>query len=195
LGVTAQNTGGALVIYNQLLPGKPLSCNYCNGEQAMIDHIASAASGWSGRTPRFIIIQAAPWNNITPTSFKNVANTLDTNYVVVRPDHIFQLIREANGLTVNPGGIEGNGDGLTGTYFNGKNFEEQVVTRTDTTVNFNWGANAPVAEITNPDNFSVRWAGKVMPRYSGIYTFYLTSDFGSRLWVNDQLIIDIGSVI
>ncbi len=190
LGVTAQNTGGALVIYNQLLPGKPLSCNYCNGEQAMIDHIASAASGWSGRTPRFIIIQAAPWNNITPTSFKNVANTLDTNYVVVRPDHIFQLIREANGLTVNPGGIEGNGDGLTGTYFNGKNFEEQVVTRTDTTVNFNWGANAPVAEITNPDNFSVRWTGKVMPRYSGIYTFYLTSDFGSRLWVNDQLIID-----
>lgn len=102
LGLTAQNTGGGLSIYNNSLPGMALSCNYCTNEQAMKDHIASAASGWNGTSPRFIIIQAQPWQNVTPTSFKNVANSLNTNYVVVRPDHIFQLIREANGLPVNP---------------------------------------------------------------------------------------------
>lgn len=101
LGVTAQNTGGGLTIYNNKLPGMALSCNYCTNEQAMKDHIASAASGWNGTSPRFIIIQAQPWQNVTPTSFKNVANSLNTDYIVVRPDHIFQLIREANGLSVD----------------------------------------------------------------------------------------------
>jgi hypothetical protein len=80
-----------------------LSCNYCTNEQAMKDHIASAASGWNGASPRFIIIQAQPWQNVTPTSFKNVANSLSADYIVVRPDHIFQLIREANGLSINTG--------------------------------------------------------------------------------------------
>lgn len=103
LGLTAQNTGGGLTIYNNSLPGMALSCNYCTNEQAMKDHIASAAAGWNGASPRFIIIQAQPWQNVTPTSFKNVANSLDTDYLVVRPDHIFQLIREANGLPVDPG--------------------------------------------------------------------------------------------
>ena len=105
LGLTAQNTGGGLTIYNNSLPGMALSCNYCTNEQAMKDHIASAAAGWNGTSPRFIIIQAQPWQDVTPTSFKNVANSLNTDYIVVRPDHIFQLIREANGLPTDPGPV------------------------------------------------------------------------------------------
>ncbi|UII24112.1 AbfB domain-containing protein [Fulvivirga ligni] len=103
LGLTAQNTGGGLSIYNNSMPGMALSCNYCTNEQAMKDHIGYASENWDGNSPRFIIIQAQPWQGVTPTSFKNVANSLNSNYVVVRPDHIFQLIREANGLNVNPG--------------------------------------------------------------------------------------------
>lgn len=103
LGLTAQNTGGGLTIYNQTLPDMALACNYCTGEQAMKDHIASAVAGWSGSSPRFIIIQAQPWTDVTPTTFKNVANSLNANYIVVRPDHIFQLLRESNGLTIDPG--------------------------------------------------------------------------------------------
>lgn len=102
LGVTAQNTGGGLTIYNNSLPGMALSCNYCTSEQAMKDAIAAAAAGWTGTSPRFIIIQAQPWTDIKPTNFKNVANSLNSDYMVVRPDHIFQLIREANGLQVQP---------------------------------------------------------------------------------------------
>lgn len=98
LGLTAQNTGGGLTIYNNSLPGMALSCNYCTDEQAMKNHIASAAAGWNGASPRFILIQAQPWTNVTPTTFLNVANSLGSDYVVVRPDNIFQLIREANGL-------------------------------------------------------------------------------------------------
>lgn len=98
LGLTAQNTGGGLTIYNQSLPGMALSCNYCTNEKAIRDHIAKAAANWDGASPRFVIIQAQPWTGVTPTSFKNVANSLSINYEVVRPDHIFQLIRETKGL-------------------------------------------------------------------------------------------------
>jgi hypothetical protein len=68
----------------------------------MKDHIASASSGWNKTSPRFVIIQAAPWGGVTPTSFKNVKNSLGSDYSVVRPDHLFMLMREANKLTVNP---------------------------------------------------------------------------------------------
>ncbi|WP_243348814.1 PA14 domain-containing protein [Parabacteroides sp. FAFU027] len=189
LGMTAQNTGGALSLYNSSLPGMPLSCNYCYSEQTMKDAIASAASGWDGTKPKFIIIQAQPWTNITPTSFKNVMNSLNSNYSVVRPDHIFQLIREANNLSVNPGGVVGTGTGLTGTYYNGMNFETQVGTRTDANINFSWGIGSPMAGV-NTDAFSVRWTGQVQPRYSGTYTFYSTGDNACRVWVDNQLVID-----
>jgi hypothetical protein len=195
LGVTAQNTGGAQSIYANRLPGKPLSCNYCTGVQAMKDHISSGSSGWSGAEPRFLIIQGNPWNSeVNPTGIKNVKDYFSAGvhagkYVFVRPDHIFQLIREHNNITINPGGVEGSGEGLTATYCNGANFETAVASRIDPTVSFDWGARLPV-EGVGVDNFSIRWTGKIMPRYSDAYTFYLTCDKGARLWVNDRLIID-----
>ena len=102
LGLTSQNTSGTFKIYRNSLPAVPLNCNYCTGEQPMKDAITAASSGWDGAEPRFVLIQAQPWQNVTPTSFKNVMNSLDSNHIVVRPDQFFQLVREANGLPVNP---------------------------------------------------------------------------------------------
>ena len=83
----------------------------------------------------------------------------------------------------------GTGTGLTGNYFNGMNFETNVLTRVDETIDFNWEVSSPDAAINN-DNFSVRWTGAIEPLYSENYTFYINSDNGRRLWINDQLIID-----
>jgi hypothetical protein len=102
LGLTAQNTGGGLTVYSGRLPGFALSCNYCTNEQAMKDHIATAAAGWNRTTPRFVLIQAQPWQGVTPTSFLNVKNSLNADHVVVRPDNWFQLLRQANGLPIEP---------------------------------------------------------------------------------------------
>jgi hypothetical protein len=110
LGLTAQNTGGGLTLYNNRLPGFAFSCNYCAMEQNIKDFIASAAAGWSGSSPRFILIQAQPWQGVTPTSFLNVKNSLDANsYAVVRPDSWFQLLRQANGLPIEPVAPVANG--------------------------------------------------------------------------------------
>lgn len=81
------------------------------------------------------------------------------------------------------------GTGLTGAYYNNSNFGAHVVTRTDATVNFNWGTGTPDSRIA-PDTFSVRWTGQVQPQYSQTHTFYVTSDDGVRLWVNNQLVIN-----
>lgn len=83
----------------------------------------------------------------------------------------------------------GAGTGLSGNYYNGKNFETFVFSRIDPQINFDWGNGSPGSGINNDAN-SIRWTGKIEPRYSGEYTFYITSDNGRRLWINNQLVID-----
>jgi hypothetical protein len=93
-----------------------------------------------------------------------------------------------NVVQVGSGG-GGTGTGLTGTYYDNKDFTVQKVQRTDAAVNFNWGTAAPDASMAS-DTFAVRWTGKVKPLYSQTYTFYTNSDDGVRVWVNNQLVID-----
>lgn len=89
----------------------------------------------------------------------------------------------------SPTEAAGTGNGLSATYYNSRTLSGTTVTRTDPTINFNWGTGAPAGGI-GADNFSVRWTGQVQPLYSQTYTFYTTSDDGVRLWVNDQLLIN-----
>ncbi|MCM3271812.1 family 16 glycosylhydrolase [Paenibacillus elgii] len=82
-----------------------------------------------------------------------------------------------------------DGTGLTAQYYDDMNFTTLKATRTDATVNFDWGLGAPMSSM-GADTFSVRWTGKVKPKYTGTYTFYTSSDDGVRLWVNNQLVIN-----
>ncbi|GET42875.1 DUF4347 domain-containing protein [Microseira wollei] len=81
------------------------------------------------------------------------------------------------------------GDGLRGEYFDNKNFTKLKFTRTDPTVNFNWGKGSPDASI-GKDSFSVRWTGQVLADYTENYTFFTTPDDTAKLWINGQQIID-----
>jgi hypothetical protein len=79
--------------------------------------------------------------------------------------------------------------GLSAQYFNNKDLTTPILTRTDATVNFNWGQGSPDGAIAT-DNFSARWTGQILPTQSEAYTFYTHSDDGVKLWVNGQLLID-----
>ncbi len=83
----------------------------------------------------------------------------------------------------------GSGTGLNGEYYDNLDFTLLKLTRTDTTVNFDWGTGSPDATIGG-DTYSVRWTGQVEARYSENHTFYTTSDDGVRLWVDGQLLIN-----
>ena len=83
----------------------------------------------------------------------------------------------------------GSGTGLLGQYYSGTALQTLLLSRTDATVGFNWGAGSPAASVP-VDNFSVRWTGQVQPLYSQTYTFSTSSDDGVRLWVNGQQLIN-----
>ena len=89
----------------------------------------------------------------------------------------------------DPPPAKATGTGLYGVYFDAKDLSHRKATRTDATINFDWGGGAPHSGI-GPDNFSIRWTGWVEPKASAAYSFHTVSDDGVRLWVDDKLIID-----
>lgn len=84
--------------------------------------------------------------------------------------------------------VQAAGTGLTGSYFNNKNFTGSAVTRADAGIDFIW-TGAPGPAGIGADNFSVRWDGQIEALLSENYTFYVTADDGARLWVDDQLLV------
>jgi hypothetical protein len=85
--------------------------------------------------------------------------------------------------------VVGNGTGLTGQYFKDQTLTNLALTRTDRTVNFNWGSGSPDPSIP-ADHFSARWTGQVQAQFSETYTFYTNSDDGVRLWVNGVQLVN-----
>jgi hypothetical protein len=63
------------------------------------------------------------------------------------------------------------------------------LTRTDATVNFDWGSGGPDPSVAS-DSFSVRWTGQIQAPFSETYTLFTVSDDGVRLWVNGVLVVD-----
>lgn len=83
----------------------------------------------------------------------------------------------------------GETNGLLGSYYNGTTLGTPVAERIDSCVNFDWAEFSPAAAV-NVNMFSARWTGKIQPLYSETYTFYIASDNGRRVWVNNQLLVD-----
>ena len=81
------------------------------------------------------------------------------------------------------------GTGLKGEYFNNETLTSfPSLARIDTTVNFDWGTVLP-SEAVQSKQFSVKWTGKIKPSYSEKYMFYLTSDEGARLFIDNMPVI------
>ncbi len=87
----------------------------------------------------------------------------------------------------------GNGIGLYGEYFNDPELDLDgvpVMSRVDSVINYNWGGGSPAENIVPNDFFTVRWVGEVQALFEGEYTFYIRSDDGARMWVNEKLLFD-----
>jgi hypothetical protein len=125
------------------------------------------------------------WNNVAAGSYSLTAKATD-NAGAVTTSGAVAITVKAPTLAPTPAG---SGTGLTGQYFDNSNFTGTIMTRTDATVNFNWGLGSPASSIA-VDTFSARWIGKVQAQHSQTYTFHVTGDDGVRLWVNGKLLID-----
>ena len=84
----------------------------------------------------------------------------------------------------------GQGSGLKGEYFNNRELKgAPVLTRNDAQVNFDWGAFSPAPELT-PQDFSVRWTGKLAPPVSGRYSLGFSGNGWIRIYVDGQLLVE-----
>ncbi len=79
-------------------------------------------------------------------------------------------------------------NGLVAQYFNNVKLSgASVLTRFDSTVNFNWGLGSPDA-VVNKDQFSARWTGYIKPLYTQLYTSCVGSDDGFKLTIDNKLV-------
>ena len=64
-----------------------------------------------------------------------------------------------------------------------------LVTRVDPQIDFNWNQDVPAPTI-NREMFSVRWIGEIEIPVTDTYTFTTRSNDGSRIYVDDQLVVN-----
>jgi glucose/arabinose dehydrogenase len=93
----------------------------------------------------------------------------------------------------------GGGNGLHASYFKAEEGQTDFkgnpeFTRIDSLVNFNWQLGSPKPGEFPGDYFLVRWEGFMLAPAEEEYTIYLTSDDGSRIWFNGELMADQWSV-
>ncbi|UOV00125.1 glycoside hydrolase family 3 C-terminal domain-containing protein [Chryseobacterium daecheongense] len=84
-----------------------------------------------------------------------------------------------------------NKKGLKGNYFSNSSLKgTPVVERKDEQLSFKWTLYSPDPEKLQPDNYSVRWTGKLDAPDSGKYKLGLRGNDGFRLYLNGKLVID-----
>ncbi len=92
---------------------------------------------------------------------------------------------EGRGSVELPASLEG----FLGAYAVGIDFGPATFARVDREINFNYEGGG--ADDRLPlDGFCVRWTGALDVPADGEYTFYLTSDDGSRLYLDGAMVID-----
>jgi hypothetical protein len=104
----------------------------------------------------------------------------------------------AGSYFLNVGLADSSGSGLRGVYFSEKSFSGNVAqNRIDASLNFSWGASAPVSKLSSLLGWSARWTGfvRLADSVSGLFTFYLRTGLGGgRLYVANSLVVDSTSV-
>lgn len=151
----------------------------------------------------------------TPLQVEGVVKalrSLEAPAVIYDSLNMYRFLKWSNNVTSNPITLStpltdstitatyttlelGDGNGLTGEYFNGKDktfdFTGAPDTiRVDENLYFDWDLNSPVPGKINTNQFTARWTGYLKVPFDGNYTFTLRTDDGSRLYFNDKMLID-----
>lgn len=117
--------------------------------------------------------------------FTHVSGVNQTNLARFTYDPTLKLVNYAPKVDLD--GLRSGG--LDAAYFDNMDLTGTRVSRTDQTVNFNFGNGSPDPSI-GADTFSARWTGQIEAPASGEYTFTTRSDDGVRLLIEGETIVD-----
>jgi beta-glucosidase len=86
---------------------------------------------------------------------------------------------------------DGTNHGLLGEYFGNPDFKgEPLFTRIDPKINFECTNNTSPDPRLEPTDYSIRWTGKLVPPRTQKYILAITSDDGSRLYLDGKMVVD-----
>jgi hypothetical protein len=92
--------------------------------------------------------------------------------------------------------------GLRGEYFANPSFEgAPAFVRRDVRIDFDWNGASPAGSTAEPyrsfptDDFSIRWTGRLLPRFAGAYTLAATADDTIRVEIKPAGAADWATVI
>jgi len=86
--------------------------------------------------------------------------------------------------------IFGPKHGLLARYYNNISLQgPPALEKIDKKIDFRWGPLRPNEKISS-EFYSVRWEGRIKIDKNDKYTFYINSDEGVRLFIDDKIIID-----
>lgn len=83
--------------------------------------------------------------------------------------------------------------GFQATYYQGRNLQgKPILTRLEPAVNWAYEAGgSPAPGVVPSTDFSTRWEGWYALDRAGAWTFTYTSDDGGRVWIDNELVIDM----
>ncbi len=178
VGVNDYNDGSYTTNYNKTLPviGFPTNGNYATNAANLVSAITNAAASWSGASPMFIAVEGSAWD-VTPAVCQTAVSSLSSSeYVVVRPDHLFLLYQEAAGLghggaapyvAVQPASQSGNA---------GSNVNFSVTASGTGPLNYQWSMNG--TNISGATN-STYTRANVQTTNAGSFQVIVTNLYGA----------------
>ena len=151
----------------------------------------AATNGYKNSAAFTLAVPAAPANRYRmKVEFVELTGTAKCKFQWQLNGGTFVVIPSANVFTTNTGSTAG----WTGTYYNNPTFTAPAaITQTDTDLtagNSGDWLTGSIDPAVHHNNFSCRWTGQVLPQYSQKYYFTVLANTGSKLWVNNQLLID-----
>ncbi|MEM9282206.1 MAG: PA14 domain-containing protein [Verrucomicrobiota bacterium] len=84
------------------------------------------------------------------------------------------------------------GQGLKASYFSNSRTKEPAITRTDETIQFNWGTSSPGAGVP-PENFKVKWQGSLQVPETNRYAFSVELDGRFTISLDEKRVADFRS--
>ena len=89
------------------------------------------------------------------------------------------------------GGLQAEYYHWSGDFPPAQPFQVFVAKEIVSEINWNWGDPGSPNPLVNDNNFGCRFTGEVEAAFTETYTFYMTTDDGQRLWIDDQPVIDM----